>query len=258
MKSALKLTLFTALIAVFVAAPAITAETFRITSDLENEAASFSVGKSIANETVVSLDIPAVEISAVSLNSTEYKKVMLPTAEFLFEAEFAEDGMPDLPAITTNIAIPDLAGVEFTVSYESVEIIDNIEIAPAQPSPLESSSEIPPFTLNSDMYSRDEFYPGEIAEVNDPVILRDVRMVQVVMYPVQYNPAKKQLKIYRNIQVSLSYGENVVNPKTVRNEYISEAFLPIYQSMVPNFDELYSTLEVRPRRNINPGQRRIG
>jgi hypothetical protein len=139
-----------------------------------------------------------------------------------------------------------MAGIEFTVDYGSVEVIDDIEIAPTQPAMLESGQDIPPFTIDSDLYSTDRFYPGDIAEVHEPVIMRDVRMVQVVMYPVQYNPVKKQLKIYRDISVNLSYdGENVVNPKTQRHEHISEAFLPLYQSMIPNFDEIYSTLDVR-------------
>jgi hypothetical protein len=182
----------------------------------------------------------------MSLNGQDYQKVELPTANFIFAGEIAEDGMPDLPLITTNIAIPDMAGIDFTVDYERYDIINDVEIAPTQPPQLESSADVPPFTKNSEFYSRDEFYPSRIAEVHDPVIMRDVRMVQVVMYPVQYNPAKKQLKVYRNMSVNLTYnGENAVNPKTRRTAFISEAFLPIYRSTVANFDDLYSTLDVR-------------
>jgi len=222
------------------------AESLRIVSAIDKETASFEVNRQSTGGTQISLDIPAIEIAPVSLNDADYKKVYIPTAEFLFESELAEDGKPDLPAITTNIAIPDMAGIGFTADYESVEIINDVDIAPTQPPTPESGLEIPPFTIDSDFYSRDEFYPGDIAEVHDPVIMRDVRMVQVVMYPVQYNPVRRQLKIYRNLSVNLTYdGEEVVNPKTNRRPYISEAFLPIYQSLIPNFEELYSTLEVR-------------
>ena len=117
----------------------------------------------------------------------------------MFDGEIAEDGMPDLPLVTTNIAIPDMAGINFTVDYESYELINDVEIAPTQPPHLESSPDAPPFTKNSEFYAKDEFYPLQIAQVNDPVIMRDIRMAQVVIYPVQYNPAKKQLKVYRNL-----------------------------------------------------------
>ncbi len=246
MRNVLKLTAVAALFVFIAAGTLLSAESIRITSDIDNESASFDVKRKGIDRAEVSLDIPAVEITPVSLNNTNYNKVQLPTAEYLFEAEIAEDGMPDLPAITTNIAIPDMAGIDFTVEYESFEIINDVEIAPTQPPTPESGEDIPPFTINSEFYRSDEFYPGDIAEVKDPVILRDVRMAQVVMYPVQYNPAKKQLKIYRNISINLSYdGENVINPKIRRNEFISEAFLPIYQSIIPNFEDLYSTLDVR-------------
>jgi len=218
----------------------------RISSDIDNETASFEVKPGNAGGTEVKLDIPAVEMVPTSLEGRSYQKIQLPTAEHIFEGEIAEDGKPDLPVITTNIAIPDMAGIGFTVDYESYDIISDVDIAPAQPPKLESSAEVPPFTIDSEFYSRDEFYPSDIAEVRDPVIMRDVRMVQVAIYPVQYNPARKQLKVYRNISVNLTYdSENVVNPKTHRAGFISEAFMPLYRSTVANFDDLYSTLDVR-------------
>ncbi|UCC81116.1 MAG: T9SS type A sorting domain-containing protein [Candidatus Zixiibacteriota bacterium] len=235
-----------ALIILLAGGAVMSAESIRITSDIDSESASFDVKSKGIDRTEVSLDMTAVEITPVSLNNTDYLKVQLPAAEYLFGAEIAEDGMPDLPAVTTNIAVPDMAGIDFTVEYESFEIIDDVEIAPTQPPVPESGEDVPPFTINSEFYSRDEFYPGDIAEVKDPVILRDVRMAQVVMYPVHYNPARKQLKIYRNISVNLSYdGEDVVNPKTHRRGFISEAFLPIYKAILPNFDELYATENVQ-------------
>ena len=94
--------------------------------------------------------------------------------------------------------------------------LENIDIVPTQTAIPESGLETPEFTIDNAIYNTDSFYPGELAHINDPVILRDIRMVQVAMYPVQYNPVTRQLKIYRDLTVSVSYtNDNVINPKTI-------------------------------------------
>ncbi len=225
---------------------AMAAESIRVVSDIENETAVFSVGKTVSADAAISLDLPAVGISTVTLDGTEYDEIQLPAAEHLFAGETAEDGQPNMPILTTNLAIPDRAGIEYTVEYSGFDVIDNIDIAPSQPATLESGENLPAFTIDTRTYSSDKFYPGDLAEVHDPVIMRDLRMVQVSMYPVQYNPVTRQLRVYRDLSVSVSYtSENAVNPKTVHHQYLSDGFYPIYRSTVSNFDEFFSTTEVR-------------
>jgi hypothetical protein len=226
--------------------PAGAADAVRIVSDIGNETAGLRVDQSSKTEAKVDLEVPAVELSPVSLNGVDYQEVQLPETEFLFAGEMAEEGEPALPVLTTYLAVPDQAGIDFTIEYSGFDIIEDVDIPPTQPVQMESGQEPVPFTLDQATYSRNEFYPGNLAEVHDPVIMRDLRMVQILMYPAQYNPVSRQLKIYRDLSVSLSFtGENIVNPKTTRHEYLSDGFYPIYRSMVANFDQFFSTTEVR-------------
>ena len=246
MKDMLRFATLAILISAVAMAPVNAAEAVRIVSDIANETAGLRVDQSNNIEAKLDLEIPAVGITPVNLNGVDYQQVQLPEADHLFAGEIAEEGRPDLPVLSTYLAIPDQAGIDFSIEYSDYDIIEDVDIAPTQPSQLESGQELISFTMDQDAYSRDEFYPGNLAEVHDPVIMRDLRMVQVSMYPVQYNPVRRQLKVYRDLSVSVSFtGENVVNPKTTRHEYLSDGFYPIYRSMVANFDQFFSTTEVR-------------
>ncbi|OGC91447.1 MAG: hypothetical protein A2W25_00375 [candidate division Zixibacteria bacterium RBG_16_53_22] len=223
------------------------AESVSVVSELGQTRAAFSVGAGASSDVAVSLAIPAVAVNQVTMNGTEYDLVTLPISDHLFAAENADEGMPDVPVLTSLIAIPDMAGVELETEYGGFDIIDNIDLAPVQPATLESGEEVVPFAINSEAYSRDEFYPSDLATTGDPVIMRDVRMVQLVMNPVQYNPVRRQMRVYRDLSVNVNYtyGNEVVNPKTVRRPFMSEAFYPIYRDVVSNFDDYFSTATIK-------------
>jgi len=194
----------------------------------------------------VNLDIPVLGITPLQLDGNQYQEVRLPGGDKLIEGKVASEGEPDIPVLSTFLAIPDQAGVEYTVEYSGIDIIDDIDLAPAQPPTPESEPSEIIFTRNESVYGKDEFYPGTLAEVGEPVIMRDIRMVQVSMYPAQYNPVRRQLKVYRDLNVAVSFnGQDVKNPKTTRFGYLSEGFYPIYRAMVSNFDQFFSTTEVR-------------
>jgi len=224
---------------------AITAQQVQVVQDIESISPEFSV-----NQRVTGIDmtvgIPAVSITAAELNSTSYSKVNLPLANHLDQAELAVEGMPDVPVYTTMLAIPDQAGVQLNVSYSGYDVFENIDLAPVQPSPSDAeSNQSIPFTINQNIYNTDAFYPGELARANDPVIMRDIRGVQIQINPVQYNPVRHELRVYRDLSVSIDFSGEPVNPKTVSHPYFSEGFLPLYKSLFANADEVLANVEVK-------------
>jgi hypothetical protein len=220
------------------------AESVRIVQNFDNITAGYNITQQ-SNGTNVAVQIPAVAISTVSLNSTEYKKVDLPGADYLTPGEMAEEGKPDLPLLTTMIAIPDQAGIQLDVTYSGYDTFENIDIAPVQPPTSDAvANEVIPFTIDNTTYNTDAFYPGELARADEPVIMRDVRGVQIELNPVQYNPVRRELRVYRDLAVSISYAGEPINPKTIHRSYLSDGFYPLYKSMFSNFEQLFSNTEV--------------
>ncbi len=218
----------------------------RVVSDLAGTTASFDHHQNGSGGEQLSVSLPAISLNAVTLNGREYKQVDLPAADYLFRGESDDAGKPNVPILTTMLAIPDQAGIQLNVTYSGFDTFEDIDLAPVQPSPAESSAEDVPFTIDQAAYDQDAFYPGDLAGSEDPVIMRDVRMAQISLYPVQYNPVRRELRVYRDLSVSISYtNDNVINPKLTRQTYLSDGFYPIYKALLSNFDEYFSTATVK-------------
>jgi len=219
------------------------AETVRLVDNLEDYEARLSLSTTAGNAVNLNLEIDAVGLKPAESWGNNYKTAGLPGGDKLMPGSTGEIGEPEIPSLTTLIAIPDQAGVTVTAHYESYEIIDDIDLLPVQ-TPMPEGGFDGPATFAKDInaYSQNEFYPEILAEAGEPMIMRDVRIVQIAVYPVQYNPVTRQMKVYRDLSIDISYEGEVVNPKTTRANYISEAFLPLYRSMIANFDEYMTTL----------------
>jgi hypothetical protein len=220
-------------------------QSVQIVSDITTVNAGFDITSSDISRTDMNVQIPAISLSPIELNSTQYQIVSLPVADHLTAGEVSEEGKPDIPALTAMVIVPDMAGIRLTVTHSGYEVFENIDLAPVQPAQPESDPTPVPFAIDQAAYATDSFYPGDLAEASEPQIMRDIRFVQVALYPVQYNPVRRELRVYRDLSVSLSYDGEVVNPKTIRHRYLSDGFYPIYQNMFSNFDEIFSTAEVR-------------
>jgi hypothetical protein len=188
--------------------------------------------------------VAGIEVESVDLNGTDYQAIKLLTENPEFFGDTAEEGLPELPVYAHLIGIPDYSGARIEIISSSYEILDGYEIMPSQPPVLESSVEQPPFTINDDFYGRDEFYPSEPVQLGEPVICRDLRMIQVVISPVQYNPLTRQIKVYTNLDYNVVYeGYDQRNVKSRRGNTIAESFMSLYRAMVPNADELLAAYE---------------
>ena len=234
-----------AIIIVIFAYPAMAEPTLPV-SEFSDNASAMSIVRNGRSSTDLNLSLREIAVTPNILNGISYKKVRLPQVDQMIVSEIADEGYPSIPMLSSLIAIPDESGIEISVDYSGFDLYDNIDLAPVQPSPSESDYEDLPFTINEEIYRTDSFFPGELASAADPVIMRDIRMAQITVYPVQYNPVRRQLKIYRDLSVSISYTtEKVINPKRNRRPYLSEGFYPLYKSLLPNFDQFYSSTEVR-------------
>ena len=225
--------------------PSMAAGTIQIVPSTEGIESNFEARQQGDQLTSLHLAISAIAMTDTVMEGHRYQTIALPAAGYLSQAEMTEEGKPSVPILTTLVMLPDQGGVDLEISYSSFETFDNIDLAPVQPAALESDTSPPPFTIDEQAYATDAFYPGVLAESDSPQIMRDIRFAQISMYPVQYNPATRQLKVYHGLAVNVRTNNDNVNPKTIRRPFISDGFYPIYKAMFPNFDQVYASTEVR-------------
>ena len=150
-----------------------------------------------------------------------------------------QGGSPDLPKLTTSLIIPDMAEMSIEVLSSSFIDYKDYKIAPSKGN---FTRDIDPATVPytyGKPYQKDEFFPGEVSALRDPYIIRDYRAQTIIIYPFQYNPVSKTLRVYNELKIRLhKTGENGFNPlvKTKMVEKIDYEFSKIYSGHFLNFD----------------------
>ena len=114
-----------------------------------------------------------------------------------------EKGMPDLGKLYTSIIIPDLYEMEYKIVDAKYTEFSNIAVAPSKGHfTRDIRPEDVPFTYG-EVYNEDAFWPGDLAQLEEPFIMRDFRGQTVTIFPFQYNPVTQTLRVYTDIIVEV-------------------------------------------------------
>lgn len=195
------------------------------------------------NSTVLKIDISGFDLQDITAEGKTYQKI-----DLLTETCTTDPGCPELPYIARVLAIPDQAGISVEI-LEKGEVLSfpNINILPARESWFEGSPETS-FNEKPAAYSSVDTYPGEFAQADKPSVFRDFRITRVSVFPMQYIPAKKELRVVSSITVRINYGPGkVVNPKTTTKKPIARSFGDLYRPFIFNYqnvlDKIYGGKE---------------
>jgi len=182
------------------------------------------------------------------LQSHKFKTVTTPKGEqvvVLAEglSSIMERGAPDLPKYATSIVIPDLASMEVEIVSSKYTEMKDVEIAPSKGNFTRNiDPKTVPYTYGK-VYTKDAFYPNKLAGLSEPYILRDLRGQAIHIFPFQYNPVKKILRIYSEIEVKIKVkdynGKNTFVRSRSFNKLVKE-YKNIYQNHFINFNATLS------------------
>ncbi|MBN2460123.1 MAG: hypothetical protein JXB60_00835, partial [Candidatus Cloacimonetes bacterium] len=176
----------------------------------------------------LSFDLGDFDLRAVRVNGTLYTQLVFDHSIFTRDKGYAQ-----LPYLNATIAIPDDRNVELSiipVGYEEFQL--NEPLLPSRgviyrnQDPDLIPYEIDPASL------QDEWYPGNLATITEPFIIRDIRGVSIYTYPFQYNAARNILRVYSSIDIYLQENDEVpVNPLLKKDNSIQREMDGIYRSV---------------------------
>ena len=185
------------------------------------------------------------EITTIQFNLNEIELVEVETDEgkaFLVASSKApammETGSPSLFYLTSSIALPPTGNTIAEITYGQFTDYENIEIAPSKGNLTRNiNPQSIPYTKGN-VYQVNEFYPGTLGNLREPFIVRDMRGQSIDVFPVQYNPVTKVLRIYSEITVSVKstdeQGINEINNSKKSRSEIKE-FNGIYNNLFLNY-----------------------
>ena len=202
------------------------------------------VNSSIPSDPIIEVEYNSLSKINISFNFQGYYQKKLPNKMKLISfpggVPLMKKGAPAVPIFTKSIQIPDLA--EMKLSIKESTYID-IPFANLAPSKGNLTRDINPTDIKyqfSQVYEKNEFYPSEIVLLREPYIVRNARGQTIVFHPIQYNPIKKILRVYKSINLEvISDGISAINPLVVLPRYNSNAreFDDIFQSHFINYDQ---------------------
>ena len=190
--------------------------------------------ESTDEKTVIKFEIPGMNVAKrTNKGGEEFDYLSIPDVGWIPNGI----GKPELPCISVLVAIPSTKDVDIVVEDAQTKELSGYKVYPVQP-PLPDMKGVPEpeFAIDRAFYSKDIIYPEKIAYVSEPMVWRDYRIVEVLVYPVRYNPATQTLHVTYKLTVKLLYsGYNSKNipklpPRPTRN------FDKLYRKFIINYN----------------------
>ena len=181
----------------------------------------------------ISYEINEFEEIPVIINDIEYSKILIGE-----ESNLLLKGRPDIPNICRSILISDTEKMVVDVIDSTFIEYEDVVIAPSKGNLLRSvNPDEVPYEFD-EIYYEDTWFPGDIATLREPYILRDFRGQVVEIYPIQYNPVKKLMRFYTSVEVEIyPDGEDTIN--CIYREdlpcFVDSDFNSIYMNHFINF-----------------------
>ncbi|MBM3314152.1 hypothetical protein FJY70_06130, partial [candidate division WOR-3 bacterium] len=126
-------------------------------------------------------------------------------------------GEPELPTIPCQFLIPPTAEVTgFEVlDLEEEPVAGTFTVRPVQypQAWTKDSKRFPLVEPNPAYYGVDAMYPAQAAEFVDAGTKAGYRLASFLVYPVRYNPVRKQLSVVTRLTVKVNYAEHRVHAR---------------------------------------------
>jgi len=147
-----------------------------------------------------------------------------------------KEGAPNLPATSRYIAIPQGAKAELQVVSFRTEIYNDIELAPAPRIPWATETGPLEYLFDESVFSTNKLYPEEPIIISEPDKIRGIDVVMIGITPFQYNPVTKELIVYQDLKIKISFqdGNGQFGEERLRNKWWD----PLFKNLLLNYESL--------------------
>ncbi|MFZ5952313.1 MAG: C25 family cysteine peptidase [Candidatus Rifleibacteriota bacterium] len=198
-------------------------------------AAGINVSSTRGFTTTLEIDCPKVDLGETQVLGAKAITVTAPEAGLSFEKD-----APVLPRYTAMVMVDPAKRPVFQVTSLQSEVVElDARVVPSKGNfSREISPDSVPFNFG-EVYGKDAWYPSDddMVTMGEPFIFREIRGVNLVVNPVQYNPAQNKIRVHRKLQVSVRSDDQPSKNVITKSAPISKVFEPIYKNTFVNFDQ---------------------
>ncbi len=177
-------------------------------------------------------EFPVAELGRVTMQDQDWTTISMEGCN-----TSTVPGEPEVPLIGRFVQIPDQSDVRFVLVEAEYEDFDlNAPLLP-QLERVHSEAELPlPFLFNEAAYHSSQ-YPAEVWECDDPVLLRNNRLVKLVVHPAQIREEGATLRIYSRLVLRPVFeGVNPINQRTRRIQSSGTSLVRAVEQQIVNRD----------------------
>lgn len=194
-----------------------------------------TVQESSQSRTVLAYTVGSYDRTPYIINGETYYEISVPG-----EAVQLTEGLPSVPTVRRSIIIPNDAHMKVAVLSARYIDYENVLVAPSKGNLLRTVDPTEVAFTFDDVYSRDGFYPENLASIGEPYILRDYRGTAVELNAVQYNPVTKVLRVYSEVTLEVTAAgrgdANVLVPRVDKRQV--DDFNTIYTRHFLNYEQV--------------------
>ena len=140
------------------------------------------------------------------------------------------EGAPDLPKYGCSYIIPDGLAPSIKILKSSYSDY-NFDIAPSKGNLTRNISPSMVSYSYGKQYGKDAFFPSVIFDAQSPHKVRDFNGQALWIYPMQYNPVTKVLRVYDSLELEIQFQSSIVYPSSMDSQ-----FEMIYEDLFINYD----------------------
>ena len=200
--------------------------------------AAFTIGSKSTQSMDIQFVLPEFEIEQETHAGVLYHKIKMQDTGYL-----TDTGMPELPTISTMVAIPNHGKAFVEVINAHTKMIEHIIPFPAQSDDINSKA----INVNQACYQGSQIYPMESILYSDPQILRDFRLITVQVQPFSWDSATHQLIVKDQIDLRIRFTDEPGINELDAPRSISTSFDKIYNSLILNYSDYRTGLVANPQ-----------
>ena len=195
----------------------------------------------VGNTTIRELGTAGIEIT-FSVDKATREEFSFPEAVWLNEV-----GEPNVPSISYKIGIPQNGGVDVSVISHEESVFKDVVVEPVYYVAVDERNGSESGTSYGDVYDRNAFFPDSFVVVSQPGFFRDLYTVDLRVNPVRYNPVTRELRVSRNIRISVKFKGRPITRRTLDNAYDE-----IYKRTVVNYSQCINWQRIPTAARQNP------
>ncbi|MFH1642767.1 MAG: C25 family cysteine peptidase [Nanoarchaeota archaeon] len=223
---------------------------YYVTGEVADASAVIEIVESDETGMLIRITDISTETAEFEINQQPYQILTVPNYGYTGVV-----GKPQLPVIRELLTIPPVLQANVQIVDSEYDVLTGYNIYPVQQEPpdfgginsiltLPYGKNVGPITedhfiIDNEFYASDLFYPGKVADVAPPGYMRGLKLTQLIINPIQYNPLSKEIRKYNEVILRINYepDPNAALSLPLANQDDKDTFREIYKNSVLNYEE---------------------